>query len=78
MNAQMTDCLRTEYETIVSNLPTDATDEQIVHALVEHGDWTERGARAVVMLAREYGVFVLRNALALAQALNIEDGASRI
>jgi len=31
--------------------------------------------RGVVGLARDYGTFMLRNALALAAALEIEDGA---
>jgi hypothetical protein len=76
MNELMTDTLFAEYEAIIDDLGTDATDEQIVRALVERGDWTRNGARAVVALAREQGVFVLRNALALAAALGIEDGAS--
>jgi len=36
--------------------------------------WTAEGARHVTELARQYGVFVLRNAVALAIALDIEDG----
>ncbi len=74
MNELMTDILLAEYEAIIADLGTDATDEQIVGALVVRADWTAEGARAVVMLARQYGVFVLRNALALANAMGIEDG----
>jgi len=74
MNELMTDTLVAEYEAIIDDLGTDATDEQIVGALVVCADWTAEGARAVVMLARKYGVFVLRNALALANAMEIEDG----
>jgi hypothetical protein len=37
-------------------------------------DWTEHGARAIVSLASQYGAFMLRNALALAVALDKEDG----
>ena len=76
MNDLMTDTLLAEYETIIADLGSNATDKQIVRALVEHADWTQQGARAVVMLARQYGVFVLRNALALANAMGIEDGAA--
>ena len=76
MNELMTDTLLAEYEAIIADLGTDADDDQIVRALVECGDWTENGVRAVVTLAREHGVFVLRNALALAAGLGIEDGAS--
>ena len=74
MNELMTDTLAAEYETIIADLGAQATDEQIVHALLEQADWTERGALAIVTLAREYGSAVLRNALALANAMQIEDG----
>jgi hypothetical protein len=36
--------------------------------------WTQEGAVHVAALARDYGAFVLRNALALALCLGIEDG----
>ena len=36
--------------------------------------WTEDGAKCVAALVREYGSFILRNALALANVLGIEDG----
>jgi len=55
-------------------LGAEATDEQIVRALVERGDWTEQGARELLQIARRYGTSILRNALALAAAMNIEDG----
>ena len=74
MNELMTDTLLAEYETLVTDLGEDATDEQIVRALVERGDWTEQGAREVLQLARRYGTSILRNALALAAAMQIEDG----
>jgi hypothetical protein len=78
MNELMTETLSPDYEAIATDLGEDVTYEHIVRALVEHADWTEKGARAVVTLAQRYGVFVLRNALALADALGIEDGASGI
>jgi len=37
-------------------------------------EWTQEGAAQVAALARDYGAFVLRNALALALSLGIEDG----
>jgi hypothetical protein len=40
----------------------------------EHNLLAERGSAALVMLARQYGTFILANALALAEALKIEDG----
>lgn len=42
--------------------------------LSDDAAWTPRGATAVLSLAREYGSFVLLNALAMAVALGIEDG----
>ncbi len=74
MNELMTDTLVAEYESIIADLGAQATEEEIVSALVERADWTQQGARAVTMLSRKYGVFVLRNALALANAMQIEDG----
>ena len=46
--------------------------------LESEAGWTRSGADHVVRLARDYGVFVLRNALALSIALEIEDGALRL
>jgi hypothetical protein len=37
-------------------------------------EWTQEGAAHVAALVRDYGAFVLRNALALAISLGIEDG----
>ena len=48
--------------------------DSLVGILSGAHDWTDEGARAVVSLANQYGVFMLRNALALAIALNKEDG----
>ncbi len=55
----------------------DITDEQVdglLNRLVTNADWTPTGASELVWLARRYGIFMLRNALALAVALRIEDG----
>lgn len=78
MTPLVTDFLLSEYETIVAEIGTDASDDALIAALVQNGDWTPRGARAIVHLAREYGTAILRNALALAHALDIEDGESRL
>jgi spore coat protein CotH len=72
----MTDVLLSEYETIIAGVGENATDTQIIAALVRDADWTVRGAREVVQLARKYGTSILRNALAVASAMNIEDGTS--
>ena len=47
---------------------------RIVRELSRNHDWTTEGARTIVELADSYGAFVLRNALALAVALEKEDG----
>ena len=38
------------------------------------GDWSEEAASDLLRLARKYGSFMLRNALAISVALEIEDG----
>ena len=65
-----------EYTALVGRVSTlENTDmDQLVSRLSSEHDWTERGAQAITSLANEYGVFMLRNALALAIALGKEDG----
>ncbi|MFN7431250.1 MAG: hypothetical protein ACK54T_00295 [bacterium] len=72
----ISDLLLSEYEGIVSRVGENAIDDAIIAALVGDGDWTDEGARAVVHLARTYGTSILRNALALAEAMDIEDGSA--
>jgi hypothetical protein len=72
----VTDSLYSEYASMVKHFGVQRQSSDLVKALVEQCDWTSRGAEIVVMLAQQYGMFVLRNALALAAALEIEDGAS--
>lgn len=72
------DHLAGEYRSLVDRV-AEATDEaQLRTALVRDAEWTDEGARAVVMLAKRYGTFVLANAVALAEALGIEDGDAGI
>ena len=66
--------LKSEYEALMAELPEASTDEQIIGTLVGNADWTANGAREILQLARRYGTSILRNALALADALKIEDG----
>ncbi len=47
----------------------------LVERLANEGDWTAQGATDVMRLAEDYGAFMLSNALALAIALDIEDGS---
>lgn len=65
---------REEYQTLVGELGDSPSDMQITVALVGEAAWTESGSALLVKLARQYGTFVLSNALALAEALDIEDG----
>ena len=46
----------------------------LTRKLVSSHEWSETGADALASLATKYGAFVLRNVLALAVALEIEDG----
>ena len=54
----------------VKRLDTD----RLIRDLSQAHDWTDHGARAIVSLANDYGAFMLRNALALAIALDKDDG----
>ncbi len=49
--------------------------KQVEAKLQNEMEWTEEGAKHLTVLAREYGGFMLRNALALAAVLNVEDGS---
>jgi len=69
--------LQHEYEGIVahSRLPNGSISlESLRTELVTSGEWTPNAAEHLVSLARRYGTFMLRNALALAGALGLEDG----
>ncbi len=68
------DTLPSEYDAIISDIPDIIDNAMLVRTLVERADWTEDGARELVRLARRYGTSILRNALALAEALGVEDG----
>jgi len=48
--------------------------DEIAECLVRDADWSESAAEHLLQLARDYGVFMLRNGLALAIALGLEDG----
>lgn len=72
--------LRDEYKTLAESLANAGAHEQnfdwsdVMDSLHAQSDWTASGAEHVTVLARQYGSFILRNALALALALEIEDG----
>jgi len=75
MSVLMSDVLLSEYGSLITELGDNAKDSQIIASLIETHDWTEKGATAILSLARSYGTAILRNALALAEAMNIEDGS---
>jgi hypothetical protein len=55
----------------------DTTYAQLHHLkrlLTSDGDWSPVAAQELVSLAQRYGIFMLRNALALSVALGIDDG----
>lgn len=67
-----------EYTTLLDALVPSPKDEEIRAFLIRHSEWSERGAATVLALAKHYGTFVLANALALAEALEVEDGEAGI
>lgn len=66
--------LRLEYREIISRIEGASDDRRVISMLIEEAAWTDRGARVVLQLAKDYGTSILRNALALAEAMDIEDG----
>ena len=72
--------LQAEYESLLHGIAhtgpcqTDFDWETVVRRLEQDAEWTSCGAQHVVWLVRQYGAFVLRNALAVALALDVEDG----
>lgn len=67
-----------EYASLIKKSPLNMASQNaknsISKSLVRKADWTEKGANELLMLANDYGAFMLRNALALAVVLNREDG----
>jgi len=69
--------LLSEYETVVAEAGRADSDqfwERLKVTLVTTSEWSNPAAEHLATLARNYGSFVLRNAYALAIALDIEDG----
>jgi hypothetical protein len=62
-----------EYRALLKGLDVGAV-ELLEEALVRKGEWTPRAAEHMIQLAKNYGSFMLRNALAVSLALGIEDG----
>ena len=69
--------LLSEYNTVVAEAGRPDSDEFwecLKGKLVTTSEWSNPAAEHLVTLARSYGSFVLRNAYALAFALELEDG----
>ena len=62
--------LRAEYDQLIGAYGTEDLQRNLV---LDH-DWSRAGACEVVQLAETKGVFLLRNALALALSMGIHDG----
>ena len=65
------DPLVEEYRVILEN--TDSF-ELLERALIREGDWSPQAAMHLLKLAKLYGSFMLRNALAISLVLEVEDG----
>lgn len=74
MSFMVTTALRLENDSLLAGVTNNTRDETIVERLTREGGWTEDGAKELLSLARTYGTSILRNALALASAMRIEDG----
>jgi hypothetical protein len=79
MTRKVSDCLNLAIREYTGVFPLPMEKQLIDWTQVEaklHNEmeWTHEGAAHVATLARDYGAFVLCNALALALSLGIEDG----
>jgi hypothetical protein len=68
-----------EYENLLKVMRDERQTDQddsisITQALCRNADWTVSGAQEIVELVKNYGTFILRNALAVAVVLGMEDG----
>jgi hypothetical protein len=62
-----------EYRALFEDIKGDSSDS-LEDALTCQAGWSPQAADHLLQLAREYGSFILRNALAISLALDIEDG----
>jgi hypothetical protein len=62
-----------EYRSLFAGAKPDSP-EFFEDLLIREGDWTQQAASHLLQLVNNYGSFMLRNALAIALALGIEDG----
>jgi len=62
-----------EYRALLEGVDADSSGA-IEKVLTRDAEWTPEAASHLLQLARAYGSFMLRNALAISLALGIEDG----
>jgi len=62
-----------EYLLLFDGVDSDAPDS-LEDTLTRGAEWTPEAAEHLLQLARAYGSFMLRNALAISLALDVEDG----
>ena len=62
-----------EYRSLLANQNVDDVDS-LTEQLIQSGGWSPQAAEHILSLARRYGSFMLRNALAVSLTLDIEDG----
>jgi len=74
MHELVPDTLLNEYEQLVETLGKNATRSQLIELLVRDHAWSQEGAATIVTLSTQYGTSILRNAVALAAAMQVEDG----
>ncbi len=65
--------LAEEYRSLFDDVGSDTLDS-LEEALMDEAEWTAEAAEHLLRLATTYGSFMLRNALAISLALDIEDG----
>jgi hypothetical protein len=72
-NAENVAGLVEEYRTLFEEADS-ASFDSLEDTLVRAAEWTPEAAAHLLRLATQYGSFMLRNALAISLALDIEDG----
>ena len=65
--------LADEYRSLFRGICIESK-EKLTDLLVQEGDWSIQAASHLLQLTQQYGSFMLRNALAISLALEIEDG----
>jgi hypothetical protein len=62
-----------EYDGLFANAKDDRL-ENLKDLLVSNAEWSDQAASHLLQLVKDNGAFILRNALAISLALEIEDG----